>query len=89
MSREAAALGLTEHQLRFSGETLMPGGGYYLSPSSEAPREVFVGLATGDGDGGCEVGVSDSIFESRGFLLGLAVAINHYLSRLSCYMLLF
>ena len=39
MSREAAALGLTEHQLRFSGETLMPGGGYYLSPCSEAPRE--------------------------------------------------
>ena len=39
MSREAAALGVTAHQLRFSGETLMPSGGYYLSPCSEAPRE--------------------------------------------------
>jgi hypothetical protein len=34
---------------------------------------------------GDEVEVSDSIFESRVFFWGLAVAINHYLSRLSCY----
>ena len=39
MSREASALGATANQQRYSGETLMPGGGYFLSPHSKAPRE--------------------------------------------------
>ena len=38
-SREDSALGETAHQRRYSKETLMEGGGHFLSPHSKAPRE--------------------------------------------------
>ena len=38
-SREDSALGDTAHQQRYSGETLMQDGGFFLSPYSKAPRE--------------------------------------------------